>query len=85
MTDPWLFNFGPRAIPTEGRDEMMALAFGHGPKAYLRAVWRQRRGDQPARKPRSLSWPASCRTEKGFVIPVPMPSNISTLPARKAK
>jgi hypothetical protein len=54
MADPWLFNLGPKVIPTEGRDEMAALAFRRSPKAYLRLVWEDRKELQPARKPQQV-------------------------------
>lgn len=80
MTDPWLFNLTwPRIIPTDAREEMMALAFGQTEKAYLRKVWSKRYEGKHARKPRSLTWPPTCRTERGFVLPARNANNVTPI------
>ena len=79
---PWLFQFSPY-ISHENREELMAMVFIMKQAAYLDEIWRLRRVGNRARKPRSLSWPETCRTAKGYVLRTGEETNV--LPIRKAR
>lgn len=69
-------------IPTEAREELMALAFGMSTKRYVDKIWSMRRVGQGAVKARSLSWPPTCRTAEGYVLQTDA-SNVT--PIKKAR
>lgn len=83
---PWLITLGPLSIPTKGREELMAMAFGVEPEAYIRAVWKKRVEVYPAKsRARSKAWPATSfdRAQKGYILKV-KDTNITELAPRRA-
>ncbi len=73
-------------IPTDAREELGAMAFILGPDKFVDEIWRLRRAGRRIPKPRSLSWPKTCRTATGYVLanpPAPAESNVTPIKRRK--
>lgn len=66
---PWLLQLGPLSIPTDGRDELNALATGLTAKEFVNKVWEKRCEGQKRVRPRSRSWPKSIRCKNGYRLP----------------
>lgn len=81
---PWLFQIGPISCPTEAREELNAISTGLSRDEYVDKVWLTRIETMPPKKrPRSKTWPPTCRTERGFVLPKRRLNNVT--PIRKPK
>lgn len=69
-------------IPSEAREHMAAMLFFMGRDKFVDEIWRLRRAGKRTPKPRSLTWPKTCRTEKGYVLAQPE-SNVTPIKRRK--
>lgn len=71
-------------VPHDARSELAAVAFGLSPAEYISKIWQVRIEASPSiKRPRSRSWPATCREKRGpFVIPQVV-SNVTPIKRRK--
>jgi hypothetical protein len=86
MKNPWFVTLGRSTITVENREEISAMAFILGPDKFVDEIWRLRRAGKRIPKPRSLSWPKTCRTATGYVLansPAPAETNVTPIKRRK--
>lgn len=81
---PWLFTFGPLVLPTDGREELGALAVGLSTPEYVAKVWDARLSEAPrVRHSRRVRWPQTCRAHKGPFILARKQSNVTPIARHK--
>jgi hypothetical protein len=86
MKFPWLLTLRPMVIPTDARGEMWMLAAGRTQTEYLDKAWGARvAAGKPVKRPRSRSWPKSCREARKGAYMLPQTASNVTPMKRKAK